>query len=178
MCAQHSWHALGGNKNPPCPPRWNCANANAIVDKERAAGKLRTNNLDAPPRGALVLWKYGANGHAALSLGNGKIATTDPTGKSGGVGIEPITYPKKWGAANGGRPTGWADYYAGVTFAVGEEEDMPLSDADIEKIAKAVNRTLGDWKADGELQPAADDPPKTGSTRIRDIAKAVDPNGR
>lgn len=52
-----------------------------------------------------------------------------------------------------------------------EEEDMPLTDKDIEKIAKAVNRTLGDWNADGTEQDAADDPPKSGSTRLREIAK-------
>jgi murein DD-endopeptidase MepM/ murein hydrolase activator NlpD len=55
-----------------------------------------------------------------------------------------------------------------------EEEDMPLSDADIEKIAKAVNRTLGDWNADGTEQDAASDPPQTASTRLRSIAKKIE----
>ena len=105
MCAQHTWHALGGDKNPPCPPRWDCANANAVHDKMKAAGKLYKTDLDAPPRGAYVVWKYGNNGHAASSLGDGKIATTDPSnGKM--VGVEPITYPKRWGAANGDQPSG------------------------------------------------------------------------
>lgn len=143
MCAQHSWHALGGDRG--CPPAWGTPNANAIVDKLRAAGKLYTHKLDAPPRGALVVWRYGANGHAALSLGDGRIATTDPAGKPGGTGKEPITYPKVWGAANGGRPTGWTDYYNGVTFAVGTEDDMALTDEDIDKIARRVWKYLDEY---------------------------------
>jgi hypothetical protein len=50
---------------------------------------------------------------------------------------------------------------------------MPLSDDDIRKIAKAVNDTLGDWTAAGELQDAASDPPQTGSTRLRAIWKRL-----
>ena len=46
---------------------------------------------------------------------------------------------------------------------------MPLSDEDIEKIAKAVNKTLGDWNADGTEQDAADPKPQTASTRLRQI---------
>lgn len=55
-----------------------------------------------------------------------------------------------------------------------EDDDMPLSDKDIEKIARAVNRTLGDWNADGTEQDSADNPPKTASTRLREIAKNTD----
>lgn len=172
MCAQHTWHALGGSQSNPCPVAWGTPDANAVVNKLRAAGKLYTKDLMSPPRGAEVVWQYGSYGHAALSLGNGKIATTDPSnGKP--TGIEDITYPKRWGAGNGGRPTGWSDYYSGTTYSVGED-DMPLTDEDIEKIAKAVNRTLGDWKADGDVQDAASDPPQTGSTRLRSIAKVTD----
>jgi hypothetical protein len=139
MCAQHSWHAIGGDIG--CPPAWGAANANAVVDKLRAAGKLYTTDLDAPPRGAYVVWEYGENGHAAISLGNGQIATTDPSDTSKMVGIEPITYPAKWGAKNGGLPTGWTDYYSGVYGAVGtpdEGDEMPLSEQDLRAIADMV----------------------------------------
>jgi hypothetical protein len=121
MCAQHTWHSLGGDKG--CPPAWGAANANAVVAKLRSAGKLYTTSLDDPPRGALVVYEYGNNGHACLSLGDGRIATTDPSNGQP-TGTEPITYPKKWGAANGGRPTGWSDYYNGVTFTVGSSPDV------------------------------------------------------
>lgn len=57
--------------------------------------------------------------------------------------------------------------------AVMEGDNMPLTDKDIDAIAKAVNRTLGDWKADGDVQDSASDPPQTGSTRLRDLQKRV-----
>lgn len=114
MCAQHTWHSLGGNKTTPCPPRWGAAHANAVYDKVIASGRYWRGGI--PPRGAIVLWKYGKYGHAALSLGDGKIATTDPTGKPGGVGVEDLTYPHKWGANS--RDRIWTDTYNGVKVGV------------------------------------------------------------
>lgn len=113
MCAQHTWHSLGGNKSVPCPPRWGVPHANAMYDKIIASGRYFTG---IPPRGAIVVWKYGKYGHAALSVGDGKIATTDPNGKPGGVGVEDITYPHKWGATSGKRI--WTDTYNGVKVGV------------------------------------------------------------
>jgi hypothetical protein len=112
MCAQHSWHSLGGNYGNP--PAWQCEDANEIYAKVKSSGRFFTT---LPPRGALVLWRYGANGHAAISYGDGKIATTDPTGKPGGTGVEPLSYPTKWGASSAARI--WTDQYNGVRFAVG-----------------------------------------------------------
>jgi hypothetical protein len=130
MCAQHSWHALGGDRGNP--PRWYAANANAVYDKVRAAGRYWTSD---PPRGALVLWEYGTNGHAALSLGDGRIATTDATGsRNGEPGIEPIGYPAKWGASPIKRI--WTDTYNGVRFGVGSE--MTTS-------GTAPRKTLDPW---------------------------------
>lgn len=119
MCAQHTWHSLGGNKSPACPPRWYATNANQLYDKAIASGRFWKGD---PPKGAIVLWKYGKYGHAALSLGGGKIATTDPDGKPGGVGIESILYPHKWGATLANRI--WTDSYAGVKVGVEKESTM------------------------------------------------------
>jgi hypothetical protein len=165
-CARHTWRSFGGL------PAWNAPNANSVVKKLRAAGELRTGKIDSIPKGAIVVWEYGKNGHMALSDGPGWIVTTDSSKGNNTTGREKMTYPKKWGAKNNGRPTGWADYYAGVRFAVGED-DMPLTDKDIERIAKAVNQTLGDWTAAGEVQKSADDPPQTASTRLRQIRDAI-----
>ena len=63
-------------------------------------------------------WKYGANGHAALSLGDGTIATTDPSSDQGMTGIEDITWPQKWGAGSTWSACG-RDQYSGVRFDVG-----------------------------------------------------------
>jgi len=120
MCAQHTWHALGGDKGDP--PAWGCSDANACISKIRASGRFWTpaSHDGPPPRGAAVYWEYGGNGHAALSKGDGKIATTDPSnGKP--TGTEPLDYPKRWGYSTSGGPyTLWTDQYNGVRFDVGE----------------------------------------------------------
>lgn len=131
MCARHSWRSLGGDYGNP--PRWGCRNANEVYAKVVASGRYFKT---APPRGALVIWKYGENGHVALSLGGGKIATTDPTGKPGRTGTEPITYPERWGA----KDYIWTDQYNGVRFPVTvpkEEDDMPSADEIADRIWKA-----------------------------------------
>jgi hypothetical protein len=117
MCAQHVWHSLGGDYGNP--PAWGCDDANECVDKVKASGRYWTPGTweGHPPRGAWVGWKYGANGHAALSLGDGTIATTDPSSDQGMTGIEDISWPQKWGA--GSTWSVWSDQYAGVRFDVG-----------------------------------------------------------
>lgn len=115
MCAQHTWHSLGGDKGNP--PAWGCSDANQCVDKVKASGRYWTPSSwsGPPPRGAWVGYKYGSNGHACLSLGDGRIATTDP-GNGAMVGIEDLDYPNKWGASGWDV---WTDQYNGVRFDVG-----------------------------------------------------------
>jgi hypothetical protein len=115
MCARETWQALGGDQNPPNPPAWGTPNANAVYDNVIAAGRYWTST--PIPRGAAIFWKYGNNGHAALSCGDGTIVTTDPQGDSGGTGIEPLSYPERWGATSSKRI--WTDQYNGVRFDVG-----------------------------------------------------------
>lgn len=124
MCAQHTWHSLGGNNGNP--PAWGCSDANECVDKVKSSGRYWTPaSWDGPPpRGAWVGWKYGNHGHAALSNGDGKITTTDPSnGKS--TGTEPLDYPKRWGFNDSnGDYTVWTDEYNNVRFEVGEDVDV------------------------------------------------------
>lgn len=143
MCAQHSWHSLGGDNGSV--PAWGCSDANEVYDKVKKAGRYWTS---PPPRGALVLYRYGNNGHAAIEHTAGaRIATTnpDPDNPAGtATGVEDNDYPAKWGASKGSAI--WTDTYNGVRFPVGDEEDdMALSDEDIEKIARAV------WQYDKAL---------------------------
>lgn len=121
MCAQHTWHALGGNNGNP--PAWGASDANECVDKVKASGRYWTpSSWDGPPpRGAWVGWKYGSNGHAALSNGDGTISTTDPSSDQGMCGVENLDYPKKWGFSTSNGPyTVWTDQYNGVRFEVGD----------------------------------------------------------
>lgn len=116
MCAQHSWHALGGDKGNP--PAWGASDANECVEKVFDSGRFWTPTewYGDPPVGAWIGWKYGNNGHAAIKHHNsGKIATTDPSNGEM-VGIEGLSYPNKWGA-NGW--TVWTDEYNNVRFPVG-----------------------------------------------------------
>jgi hypothetical protein len=114
MCAQHTWHSLGGDQGNP--PAWGCSDANQCVDKVKAAGRYWTDGI--PPRGAWVGWKYGSNGHAALSNGDGTITTTDPS-NGNPTGVEPLDYPRRWGYTGSNDYTCWTDQYNGVRFEVG-----------------------------------------------------------
>jgi len=114
MCARESWQALGGDQTPPNPPAWGTPNANAVYNEIIESGRYWTST--PIPRGAFIAWKYGNNGHAALSYGDGKIVTTDPTNDPGGTGIEPLAYPERWGATSSKRV--WTDTYNGVRFDI------------------------------------------------------------
>jgi hypothetical protein len=146
MCARHSWRSLGGiNGNPPA---WGAADANELYDKIKASGRFFTTE---PPRGALIVWKYGRHGHAARGYGDGDIATTDPHGRSGGTGIERLSYPQKWGASPSHRI--WTDTYHGVRFLhvdAPEPHEVRLTvlkygngGPDVVELQKALNRHLG-----------------------------------
>lgn len=140
MCARTCWQALGGDYGNP--PAWGAPHANSVYDKVKASG--RWWDTGPIPRGALIIWKYGKYGHTALSLGGGRIRTTDPNGRPGKVGDESLTYPHRWGASASRRI--WTDRYNGVTFPIGDE-DMGLSDEDINKIAEKVARKVWMYEA-------------------------------
>lgn len=114
-CANHSWKALGGDRGNP--PAWGAPTANVVYDRVIASGRYWTTE---PVPGALVVWKYGLHGHAAIAHTKaGKICTTNPTGNPLGTGIEPLDYPSRWGATAARRI--WTDEYNGVRFPVGSE---------------------------------------------------------
>lgn len=125
MCLNHTWLATD------IPPA-GCADANACVDYVRKHGELRDSRK--APRGAWVLYRSSTYGHAALSLGDGKIASTDVNGPAT-TGKVPLDYPMThWGHSY----AGWTDWY-GVRFPVAEGgDDVPLTDDEIERIAKRV----------------------------------------
>lgn len=129
MCAQHTWHSLGGDRG--CPPAWGTPNANAVYDKVKKSGRYWTT----PKKGDIALWKYGSNGHAARVYDEAGtlIATTNPTGESGGgTGIEPIGYPAKWGATSSARI--FTDTYNGVKCFNSGEPSIEHGDVYLEKL--------------------------------------------
>lgn len=154
MCSetQHTWHSLGGDQGNP--PAWGCPDANACVDKVKASGRYWTPSAGSvPPRGAWVGYEYGSNGHACLSLGDGRIATTDP-GNGQPTGIEDLDYPNRWGASGWDV---WTDQYNGVRFDVGDDMGNYIYDY-LDK--PSGNQTIGTGYVD--LQQSSWDPPEDG----------------
>lgn len=68
--------------------------------------------------------------------------------------------------------------FVGVTFETYQETTMALSDDDVERIARAtaarVNRTLGDYTADGKPAGPNKDNPQLAANYIRQIRRLVD----
>lgn len=129
-----------------------------------------------PPRGAMVYWTGGSKGygHIAVSLGNGKIRSSD----AGGSG-KPATVALTWPEQRWGMPyAGWADnvndrVIPGVGGG-GEDDDMPLNETDLTKIAQRVNAVLGDYDAKGNQRDKGDPKhPDNGDVRLRQIENVV-----
>lgn len=119
QCARWTWYACGGNQDPPNPPKWGCPDANAVIDKARAAGVLFTG--DDIPRGAWVLYSSSTYGHACLSKGirggKGDIHTVDPYNDWGATGTADFRFPiDSWGH----RYEGWLIRYAGQLLPMSE----------------------------------------------------------
>jgi hypothetical protein len=172
MCAQHTWHSLGGDYGNP--PPWGCSDANEVFDKVKAAGRYWTT----PHRGDIALWKYGSNGHAARVYDNAgtKIATTNPSSdpNGSGTGVEPIGYPSRWGATTSARI--FTDTYNLVKCfdSTGEDDEMPTA----EQIAEAVwarkteDPSTGDEVSMSELLRRT----RTVATQGRDAAREAADN--
>jgi hypothetical protein len=128
MCLQvcRTWAGIN-SMYPDAVTAWNHTNDKHPGDRK-------------PPRGSAVYWKGGSQGygHIAISLGNGKVRSTDACG-SGCVGTRDLG----WFESNWGLPyAGWAWDINEVTIphgdSGGDDEDMPLTEKEIEKIAQAV----------------------------------------
>lgn len=90
-----------------------------------------------PPKGAPVYYRGGQYGHAVLSVGGGRIRSTDCTTASHVGEVDVSWVENHWGYAY----LGWTEDINGVHVMRGhleEEDDMPLTDDDLEKIAKRV----------------------------------------
>jgi hypothetical protein len=142
QCAATVWHSLG-------VPPLGAASASIAAGKVRHAGKLHTSHN--PPRGAICLWTGGSHGygHAALSLGGGRLLTTDPPGRSGGVGEVALNMPEvRWGHHWAGWTTWWGVDLPGAArgAAVNDHPHVSLSHlhfgarhADVKALQRALH---------------------------------------
>lgn len=102
MCLEYVWRCIDA------PYKVGIPDANAAWTK--ATQKRYTTN---PPAGAPVYFAGGQHGHIAMSLGGGKIRSTDWPSK-GYVGNTTISYlASRWGL----RYRGWSADYAGRTIS-------------------------------------------------------------
>lgn len=122
-----------------------------------------------PPAGAPTYYRGGNYGHAVLTC-HGGIRSTDCQ-TSYDVSDIDVGWPERaWGYEY----LGWTEDINGVHVIKPKEEDMPLTDEDIEKIAKRVNRALGDYDASGDQRDKGDPKhPDTADERIRQIENVV-----
>jgi hypothetical protein len=101
-----------------------------------------------PPIGAPCYYSGGSYGHAVIYVGNGNVRSTD-TPSSGKVGEKPLAY---YESAWGYRYLGWTGDLNGIDLPLGgsgDEDDMPLSNDDVEKVADAVWTKLLTGQPDG-----------------------------
>ena len=124
-----------------------------------------------PPRGAAVYWTGGSKGygHIAISLGNGKVRSTD-AGGSGRV----ATVDLGWVESHWGLPyAGWAWDINEVTIPHDDKKVEDMDEKDLQEIAKRVNKILGEYGPDGKPRDPENTDPDTGNQRLGEILKIV-----
>jgi len=127
-----------------------------------------------PPRGAHVFWTGGSSGygHVAMSLGNQKIRSTDAGGRGRVATVDLGWVEANWGLQYAG--WAWDNNETTIPHTDEGDDDMPLSEDDIQKVAHRVNLVLGDYKDDGKQRDPSDKDPDQGNARIRAIENKVD----
>jgi len=123
-----------------------------------------------PPRGSAVYWTGGSQGfgHITISLGHGRVRSTDACGPGCVATRDLGWFESNWGLAY----AGWAWDINEVTIPHGED-DMPLNDDDLERIAKRVNMVMGDYTAEGKRRDPQEDDPDQGNARLEQIEKTL-----
>jgi hypothetical protein len=90
-----------------------------------------------PPVGAPCYYRGGNYGHAVISTGNGKVMRSTDCTYTGDISEVEIGWVEShWGYTY----LGWTGDLNGVDLPLGNEgdDDMPLSDSDLDKIAQRV----------------------------------------
>lgn len=102
MCANTVWRSL--NVPPLGTP-----DATAVVAKVLAAKKLHAGAPATAPRGSVMLWTGGSagHGHAALSLGGGRMLSTDVNGPRTVGEADAVATARRWGL----KWAGWTNWY-------------------------------------------------------------------
>lgn len=121
-----------------------------------------------PPEGAPCYYSGGQYGHAVISVGGGRIRSTDCTTATH-VNDTDLGWPERaWGY----KYLGWTEDINGVHLPLPNEEgDMPLNEDDLSAIANRVNKVLGDFNSHGD--PEEDRDGDYADQRLRQIENKV-----
>lgn len=141
----------------------------SAIDAWNGADKKHPGDR-TPPVGAPCYYRGGSYGHAVVSMGGGKIRSTD-CWSGGQISEVDLNWPEvHWGYDY----LGWTGDINGVDLPLGGEDEDEVKDEDIDKIATRVNKVLGDFDADGKVQNPDNKNPDYGDQRIRQIENKVD----
>lgn len=123
------------------------------------------------PLGAPMFYDGGTYGHIVVNRNDGtRMRSTDCT-STGRVSDAARDWPANhWGSAY--RYLGWASDLNGVDLPLGSEDDMPLSDEDVERVARRVNKAMGDFNAHGDAADGVEDP-EYGDQKLKQIENVV-----
>ncbi len=138
--------------------------------KSEPASKRHTDRN--PPRGVPVAWSGGANGfgHRAISLGNGKIRSTDAGGRGKVATVDLDWVEKNWGL----KYLGWSETISGQQIPLGPKAPEPTKT--ITQIAKEV--IAGKWGGGDDrvkrLKAAGYDPTKV-QAKVNELLKTPVP---
>ncbi len=114
-------------------PTWGIGSLYGSAIDAWDAAKYRHPGDRNPPIGAPCFYAGGSYGHIVIATGDpGRMRSTDCT-TSTRVNDAALSWPE---TAWGDTYLGWTEDLNGVRLPVGD--DMPLTDADVDKIAKAV----------------------------------------
>lgn len=142
QCLHHVWEATA-------IPEQGIPNANEGWQYAARNGQLHAGDRSSP-RGSWVYWSNATFGHVALSLGDGRIASTDVEGAAT-TGIVPLSWVEtNWGQSY----RGWTDWF-GEFFDVGEDD--VISEQDKKDIANMAGNQAREAILSAPLFPLSDD---------------------
>lgn len=150
---QSSWD-VGMCLNFVREPCWEVAGVFASAIDAWNGARYKHPGDRTPPLGAPLFYRGGNYGHVVIGVAENtaNMRGTDMP-SSGRVSEEQIAWVEQhWGYTY----LGWTEDLNGVTLPLGEEEEV--KDEDIERIARRVNKAMGDFDAEGEPDDGVEDP--------------------
>ena len=152
-------------------PCWEVASLYGSAIEAWNGARFKHPGDRTPPKGAPCYYRGGSYGHAVISVGGGRIRSTDCKSATY-VNDADLSWPE---SAWGYEYLGWTEDINAVHLPIGDD-DMPLNDDDIAAIAARVNKVLGDFTSDGDERDGVADPEYANQrmTQIENIVRRIE----